>query len=158
MFAEKPSRAAPAIGAVQHHLHQPAGMGAGVEGQRQLHDVFEIVGQHRLTLAMRQLIGVERNRGAAQDGEQPERHPGRQQRPGDDEDSGPGVACRRARRRAAEQHRFGELRAGQQQIGTGQNPAQPCLFAEQLEDAGVKAKHARGRRIRGTAAISRAVF
>ena len=41
----------------------------------------------------------------------------------------------------AEQHRLGELRAGQQQIGAGENPAQPRLFAEQLEDAGVKAKH-----------------
>ena len=33
---------------------------------------------------------------------------------------------------AAEQHRFGELRAGQQQIGGGEDPAQPRLFAEQL--------------------------
>ena len=41
---------------------------------------------------------------------------------------------------AAEQHRFGELRAGQQQIGDGKDPAQPRLLAEQLEDAGVKAK------------------
>ena len=48
---------------------------------------------------------------------------------------------------AAEQHRFGELRAGQQQIGAGQDPAQPRLFAEQFEDARVKAKqgHEAGR-------------
>ena len=39
----------------------------------------------------------------------------------------------------AEQHRLGELRAGQQQIGAGKDPAQPRLFAEQPEDAGIKA-------------------
>jgi hypothetical protein len=33
------------------------------------------------------------------------------------------------------------LRAGQQQIGEGENPAQPRLLAEQLKDAGVKAQH-----------------
>ena len=138
------------VGAVQHHLHQPAGMGAGVEGQRQLHDVFEIIGQHRLALAMRQLVGVERDRGAAQDGEQAERHPGRQQRPG--RRRGQRAGCRLAGQHVddlAEQHRFGELRAGQQQIGAGQNPAQPRLLAEQFEDAGVKAQHGQAGRIRG---------
>ena len=49
---------------------------------------------------------------------------------------------------APEQHRFGELRAGQQQVGAGQNPAQPRLLAEQFEDARVEAKqgHAGGPR------------
>lgn len=53
-------------------------MGAGVEGQRQLHDVFEIAGQHRLALAVRQLVGVERYGRPAQDGEKAERGPRRQ--------------------------------------------------------------------------------
>ena len=130
------------VGAVQHHLHQPAGMGAGVEGQRQLHDVLEIVGQHRLTLAVRQPVGMERDQRAAGDGEQAERHPGRQQRPRRIRGQRPGL--RLAGQHVddlAEQHRLGELRAGQQQVGKGENPAQPRLLAEQLEDAGVKAQH-----------------
>ncbi len=130
------------VGAVQHHLHQPAGMGAGVEGQRQLHDVFEIIRQHRLTLTVRQLVGMERDRGAAQDREQAERHPGGQQRPGRVRRQRPGL--RFAGEHVddlAEQHRLGELRGGQQQIGDSENPAQPRLLAEQFEDAGVEAKH-----------------
>ena len=53
-------------------------MGAGVESQWQLHDVFEIIRQHRLTLAMRQPIGMKRYRRATADGEQPESRPGPQ--------------------------------------------------------------------------------
>ena len=43
---------------------------------------------------------------------------------------------------AAEQHRLGELRASQQQIGAGENPAQPRFLAEQI----------RGRECKGEAA------
>jgi hypothetical protein len=57
-------------------------MGAGVEGQRQLHDVLEIAGQHRLALAVRQPIGVQRDRGTTQNCKQAKPRPGRQQRPG----------------------------------------------------------------------------
>jgi hypothetical protein len=56
-------------------------MSAGVEGQRQLHDVLEIARQHRLALAVRQPIRMQGDRGAAADGKQAERRPGRQQRP-----------------------------------------------------------------------------
>ena len=143
MLAEEPEPEPPQrVGAVQHHLHQPAGMGAGVEGQRQLHDVLEIIGQHRLALAVRQPVGMERDQRAARDGEQAERHPGRQQRPGRVRGQRPGL--RLAGEHVddlAEQHRLGELRAGQQQVGEGENPAQPRLLAEQFEDAGVKAQH-----------------
>ena len=144
------------VGAVQHHLHQPAGMGAGVESQRQLHDVFEIIGQHRLALAVRQLVGVERDNGAAADGEQAERHPGRQQRPGRVRGQRAGLWLAREHvDNLAEQHRLGELRAGQQQIGEGQNPTQPRLLAEQLEDAGVKAQHGHSDKDSGASGISR---
>ena len=135
------------VGAVQHHLHQAAGMGAGVERQRQLHDVLEIAGQHRLTLAVRQPVGVQRDRGAAADGEQAESSPGRQQRPGRCRagGAGGGIAGEHIDD-APEQHRLGELRPGQQQVGAGQDPAQPRLLAEQLQDARVEAKqgHAGG--------------
>ena len=142
MLAEEAEPESPQrVGAVQHHLHQPAGMVAGVEVHRQLHDVLEIAGQHRLALAVRQPVGMQGDGGAADNGEQAERRPGAQQRPG-----------RRRRKRpsrrfagehiddAAEQHRFGELRAGQQQVGAGQDPAQPRFVAEQLEHARVKPK------------------
>ena len=141
MLAEKSEPEPPQrVGAVQHHLHQPAGMGAGMEGQRQLHDVFEIVRQHRLALAVGQPVGVKGYRGAAEDGEQAERHPGGEQRPG--RVGGQRAGLRLAGQHvddAAEQHRLGELRTGQQQVGAGQNPAQPCLLAEQFEHAGIKA-------------------
>ena len=102
MLAEKSEPQPPQrIGAVQHHLHQPAGMGAGVKGQRQLHDVLEIIGQHRLALAVRQLVGMQRNGRAAHDGEQAERDPCRQQRPRRGRCNRAGRrACRRARRRS----------------------------------------------------------
>jgi len=92
-------------------------MRAGVEGQRQLHDVLEIIRQHRLTLAVRQPVGMQRDRRAATYGEQAERRPGRQQRPR--------RGCRqRTRGRfageniddAAEQHRLGELRAASSRL------------------------------------------
>ena len=96
-------------------------MGAGVESQRQLHDVLEIIRQHRLALAVREPIGVQGDRGTASDGKQAERRPGRQQWPG---------GCRTRRRRAgenidnpAEQHRLCELRASEQQVGAGEQPA-----------------------------------
>ena len=127
------------IGAVEHHLHQPARMGAGVEGQRQLQDVLEIVGQHRLALAVREPVGLQRHDRAAADGEQPERHPGQQERPGrvraGDRLAGEHVDD------PAEQHGFRELRGGEQQIGERQQPAQPRLLAEQLENAGVEAEN-----------------
>ena len=151
MLAEKSEPQPPQrVGAVQHHLHQAAGMGAAVEGQRQLQDMLEIAGQHRLALAMRQPVGVQRHRGAAPDGEQAEPRPGRQQRPGGGGRVGIGrMTAGKHVDNAAEQHRLGELRAGQQQVGAGQDPAQPCLFAEQIEDADIEAKQGHAGRRHG---------
>jgi hypothetical protein len=55
-------------------------MGAAVIAHRQLDDVLEIFGQHPLAAAMRQPVGIERHGGVADDGEETESHPGRQQR------------------------------------------------------------------------------
>lgn len=57
------------IGALKHHLHQPAGMRAAVEGQRQLHDVFEIACEDGLTLAMCEAIRLQCDEGTAHDRE-----------------------------------------------------------------------------------------
>ena len=116
-------------------------MGAGMEGQRQLHDVLEIVGQHRLALAVGEAVGVQRHHGAAADREQAERRPGREQWPGRDrgERAGGGLAGEHVDD-AAEQHRLGELRGREQEIGAGQHPAEPRFLAEQFEDADVETK------------------
>ncbi|MGY3471082.1 hypothetical protein ACVW0I_007953 [Bradyrhizobium sp. LM6.11] len=115
---------------------RPARMCAGMEGQRQLQDVLEIVGQHRLALAVREPVGLQGHERAAGDGEQPECHPGHQKRPG---------RVRSGNRLAgehvddpAEQHGFCELRGGKQEIGKRQQPAEPCFLAEQFENAGVE--------------------
>ena len=50
-------------------------MGTSVKSQRQLHDVIEIAGQHRLTLAMGEAVGMKRDAGIAGNREQPERDP-----------------------------------------------------------------------------------
>lgn len=41
------------IGAGEHHLHLPAGMRAGVVGERQLQHVLEIIRQHHVAAVMR---------------------------------------------------------------------------------------------------------
>ena len=48
---------------------------AAVEIERQLQDVIEIAGHHHMALTMRQPVGIQRHQRAADDGEQPERHP-----------------------------------------------------------------------------------
>ena len=68
------------VDAGEHHLHQPAGMRAAVERERQLQHVLEIVGEHGLAAAVREAVGMQRDQHAADDGEQAERHPGGEQR------------------------------------------------------------------------------
>ena len=99
------------VGALQHHLHQPAGMGRAVVGLRQLHHVLEVVGEHGLAPSVRQAVGIKRHQRPEHDGEEAEDDPGHDQ----SEELGPdrGRAFRlRASERvddAAEQNRLGEL-------------------------------------------------
>ena len=160
MFAEESEPESPqGIGSVQHDFHQPAGMGAGMESQRQLHDVFEIIGQDRLALAMRQLVGVSATAALhrmvnSPNATQPPAGatPTTRQRPG----------CRlagRARRRYGRTARVRRIARRPAANWRRQNPAQPRLFAEQFEDAGVKAQHGHAGRIRGDSGpIDRAAF
>ena len=46
------------VGAGQHHLHLPAGMRAGMVGERQLQHVLEVIRQHHVAAPMRQPVGV----------------------------------------------------------------------------------------------------
>ena len=66
--------------AAEHHLHQPPGMGGAVKAQGELEHVLEIIRQHRLAPLMGELVGVERNERPADDEEQPEAHPGGDER------------------------------------------------------------------------------
>ena len=63
------------VGALQHDLHQPPGMGARMVGERQLQHVLEIVGEYALALCVREPVGIERNQRAAADIEQAEGGP-----------------------------------------------------------------------------------
>ena len=121
--------------------------------------MLEIIGQHRLAALMGELVGIERDERAAEDEEQPKADPGgderRQSRPVER-----AAGALRAGQRiddAAEQHRLGERRRGERDIGERQQPAQPHLRAEQAEHAGVEVEHGvrRGRlesRLRGPGA------
>ena len=52
---------------VRHDLERPAGMGCGMEKQRQRQDMLEEFGHHREPPPMRQAIGVERDEHADPD-------------------------------------------------------------------------------------------
>ncbi len=117
------------IGAGEHDLHQPAGMDAAVIAERQLQDVLEIVGHHRVAAAVRQPVGMQRDQRAADDGEQAEAHPAAEQRHqiGPDRNAAPALGAGQRVDDAAEQDRLGELRGGQRHVGDGQHPAEPGL-------------------------------
>jgi len=84
---------------------------------------------------MRQPVGVESDENRAADREQAEARPGEEQR----QEVGP---CQRLAGRlrlrhavddAAEEHRLGELRDGQRQIGADQNQRQPRLRTQKTQ-------------------------
>ena len=110
-------------------------MRAGVERHRQLQDVLEIARQYGLALAVREAVRMQRDDRADADGEQAEGGPGREQRP-----RRAAVLAREHVDDAAEQHGLGELRRRQQEIGDGEDPAEPRFLAEQFEDAGIEAE------------------
>ena len=80
MIAEEPDPQPPQrVRALQHHLHQPAGMGIAVIGERKLQHVLEIAGQDDVAAAMREAVRVKSDQRAADDGEKPEAGPGGKQ-------------------------------------------------------------------------------
>ena len=115
-------------------------MRAAVIGEWQLHHVLEIFGQHRLTPAMRQAVGVQGYEYAAADGEQPEGGPGREQRYQVLEgEGGTRLLCAGERiDDASEQNRLCELCGCERYVGEGQEPAQPGFRTEQGEHAAVE--------------------
>ena len=147
------------IGAGEHHLHQPARMGAAVEAERQLQHVLEIVGEHDLAALVRELVGIERDEGAADDQEQAEPDPGsdegRELRPVER------AAVLGAGERiddAAEQHGLCERRRGQRDIGEGEQPAEPHLRPEQAEHPGIEAHYGHGESTRNRNGVRSGAF
>ena len=141
MLAEKSKPQPPQrIRAGEHDLHQPAGMDAAMEAERQLQDVLEIVRHHRVTAAVRQPVGVQRHQRAAGDGEQAEAHPGREQRyeVGPDRATAASLGAGQCIDDAPEQDGFGKLRRGQRNVGDGQRPAELRFVAQELEHARVE--------------------
>ena len=69
-----------AVGAFEHHLQHAARMGRGVEGERQLEHVLEIIRHDGEPPAVREPVRVERDQYAGADGEEPEGDPGDDQR------------------------------------------------------------------------------
>ena len=65
------------VGAGQHHLHLPAGMRAGMIGERQLQHVLEIIRQHHVAALMGQPVGVPGDERGGDDHEQAEADPER---------------------------------------------------------------------------------
>ena len=100
-------------------------MGDAVIGLRQLQHMLEIVGKDGEAAPVRQAVGMERHHGAAHDGEDAERGPCAEQRQQilpQRRLSAPLCAGERVDD-LAEQHRLGELRDRQREIGDGQEPA-----------------------------------
>ncbi len=116
-------------------------MRAAVIGQRQLQHVLEIIRQHGMTPAVCKAVGIKRHHDAAGDGENAKARPGEQERqqavPG--RHAGLVLHARERVDDAAEQHRFGELRCRQRNVCDSEEPAEPGLRPEQLEDAHIKA-------------------
>ena len=117
------------IRAGQHDLHQPAGMDAAVEAERQLQDVLEIVGHHRVAAAVRQPVGMQRDSAPQTMVNSPKPTQAREQRHqiGPGRDAALGLRAGQRIDDAAEQHRLGELRGRQRHVGDGQHPAEPGL-------------------------------
>ena len=116
-------------------------MGAAVVAQRQLQHVLEIVGQHGVTAAVGEAIGMQRDQHAAADREQPERQPTRPAAaPDRTRPAGHWPPARRRERidDAAEQDRLGELRGRKRHVGDGQQPSEPGLGPELCEDARIE--------------------
>ena len=148
------------VGAVQHHLHQPAGMGAGVEGQRQLHDVLEIIGQHRLALAVRQLVGMERDRALHAMVNRPNATQAASSGQAEFEASGPVCGLPESTSTILPNSTgSANCAPASSRLANGENPAQPRLLAEQFEDAGVKAQHGHsGQELDGRGSDQRDAF
>ena len=107
------------VGAGEHDFQLPARMRAGVVGQRQLQDVLEEIGQHKIAAPVREPVGEPCHQRGGDDDEQAEADPCADERR-EHARGRPNAGRKRAGQRIddmAEQHRLDELRHRQRDIG-----------------------------------------
>ncbi len=128
------------IGSLQHHLHQPTGMDVAVEGERQFQHVLEISGEHGVTPAMGEAVGIECDERAAEDVEYSEADPDQQQRDQLRPDRGRVGGLRIGERvdHASEQHRLGELSRRKRDVGAAEHPGEVLLRPQQSQHASIE--------------------
>ena len=157
MFAEERDPHPPQrVAARQHDLQLPARMGAGMVGERQLQHVLEIICQHQIAPPVRQPVGEPRDQYAGDDDEQPEPHPGADQR----RERQRGRADRGGQRAGqrvddvAEQDRLDQLRHRERDVGERKYAGEAGFGREQRDEAGVGAnkRHWQRTRYRGKSA------
>jgi hypothetical protein len=148
MLAEKSQPNRPqSVGALQHSLHQPAGVSFAVIGERKLQDMFEIGCQHGKATAVRQAVGKEGDKRSAEDREQAQACPGKDQNPKFCPVDGCDISLRHCEHinDAAKKHRFGEKCQSDRYIGECQKPAQTAVSAKLCENASVELQKTHGR-------------
>ena len=126
------------VGAGQHHFHLPAGMRAGMVGERQLQHVLEIIRQHHVAALMREPVGEPGHQRAGDNDEQAEADPGadqRRQRPRRRRRAPAGSAPDKRVDDAAEQHRLDELRAASAILASASDHGEPRVGAQKAEHA-----------------------
>jgi hypothetical protein len=110
-------------------------MRSAVKAQRQLQDVLEIGRKHHLAPAVSEPVRMQSHKRSAQDREQAKTDPRDDQPP----ERATGRRLGERVNDPTEQHRFRKLRACQNHIRQGQQPAKPGLVAEQYEHAHIEA-------------------
>ena len=134
-----------AVRAFEHDLEDASRMRRGVERERQLEHMLEIVRHGGEPAPVREAVGVQRHGDAGPDREQPEPDPGadqRRQRPEGHRRPARGLALRQAVDDAPEQDRLGKGRDRQRDVGERQDGADPQVGAELAEHADVEADQA----------------
>ena len=113
-------------------------MRGGVESERQLQHVLEIIGDHHVAAAVRQAVGKPGHQCRGDNDEQAEADPG-----ADERRQRPRRAAGRQRARqavddTAEQDRLDELRYRQRDVGERQRHRKASLGRQQSQDAEIK--------------------
>ena len=128
-----------AVGAFEHDFQKPPRMGGAVEAQRKMQHMLEELRHHREPAPVREALGLQRDDNGDGNREQGEADPRREQ--GREIQKSERSACRLRAAQfvddAPEQHRLGELRARQGEIGQRQKDRDALLAAEQAKDADV---------------------
>src|SRR5262245_25996802 len=117
--------------------------------------MFEIACQYLKAPAVRQAVCKKSDKCSAEDREQAQSRPGKNQKPEPRPVDGFDISLRRREHidDAAKKHRLRKQCQGHCYVGEGQNPAQTAVSAELCEDASVELQKAHGRILDASRAI-----